>query len=44
MPLNHRLGVVATSRASYYVYNTREDIEKLFDQLEKIRKVYDLGR
>ena len=44
MPLNHRLGVVATSRASYYIYNTRNDVEKLFDQLEKIRKVYDHGR
>lgn len=44
MPLNHRLGVVATSRASYYVYNTRKDVEKLFEQLEKIRKVYVHGR
>ena len=44
MPLNHRLGVVATSRASYYIYNTRNDVEKLFDQLERIRKVYDHGR
>lgn len=44
MPLNHRLGVVATSRASYYVYNTRNDVDKLFEQLESIRKVYDHGR
>lgn len=44
MPLNHRLGVVATSRASYYVYNTRKDVEKLFEQLERIRKVYGNGR
>jgi cysteine desulfurase/selenocysteine lyase len=44
MPLNHRLGVVATSRASYYVYNTRDDVNKLFEELESIRKVYDHGR
>ena len=44
MPLNHRLGVVATSRASYYVYNNRKDVEKLFEQLEKIRTVYSSGR
>ncbi|WP_393971686.1 aminotransferase class V-fold PLP-dependent enzyme [Oxyplasma meridianum] len=44
MPLNHRLGVVATSRASYYVYNTRNDVDRLFEQLERIRKVYNHGR
>lgn len=40
MPLTHRLNVVATSRASYYIYNSRSDIDKLFDSLRKIEGVY----
>ncbi len=40
MPLTHRLNVVATSRASYYIYNSREDIDKLFESLERIRRLY----
>lgn len=40
MPLTHRLNVVATSRASYYIYNSRSDIDRLFDSLERIVKVY----
>lgn len=40
MPLTHRLNVVATSRASYYIYNSRSDIDKLFDSLSKIQVAY----
>lgn len=40
MPLTHRLNVVATSRASYYIYNSREDIDRLFESLERIRRLY----
>lgn len=40
MPLTHRLNVVATSRASYYIYNSRKDVDRLFDSLEKIVGVY----
>lgn len=40
MPLTHRLNVVATSRASYYIYNSRGDVDKLFDALQKIVKAY----
>ncbi len=40
MPLTHRLNVVATSRASYYIYNSREDVDLLFESLEKIRRLY----
>lgn len=40
MPLTHRLGVVATSRASYYIYNSEEDVERMFEVLKNIREVY----
>ena len=41
-PLMHRLGVVATARASFYIYNDREDVDKLVDSLLEARKVFRL--
>ncbi len=40
MPLTHRINAVATSRASYYIYNTPEDVRRLFHSLEHTVKVY----
>ena len=34
-PLMRRLGVAATARASFYVYNTPEDVDALMDAVEK---------
>jgi cysteine desulfurase/selenocysteine lyase len=34
-PLMRRLGVAATARASFYIYNTKEDVDALIDALEK---------
>ena len=34
-PLMRHLGVPATARASFYVYNTREDVDVLVDAVEK---------
>ena len=34
-----KLGVPATTRASFYVYNDESDIDKLFDGLQKVRSV-----
>ena len=34
MPMTEDLGVSATTRASYYVYNTREDVDKLFEAIK----------
>jgi cysteine desulfurase / selenocysteine lyase len=34
-PLMRRLGVAATARASFYLYNTRDEIDVLIDALEK---------
>jgi len=33
MPLHQRLGVSATARASFYVYNTQEDIDTLLEAI-----------
>ncbi|MBI4015605.1 MAG: cysteine desulfurase [Candidatus Aenigmarchaeota archaeon] len=42
-PLMDRLGVTAVARASFYLYNTRSDIDKLVLGLEKARKVFKLA-
>ena len=34
-PLMRRFGVAATARASFYVYNTREDVDVLVDSLQR---------
>jgi cysteine desulfurase / selenocysteine lyase len=39
-PLMERLKVPALSRASVYLYNTEDEIDRLFDGLEKVRKVF----
>lgn len=36
-PLMHRLGVVATNRASFYVYTTPEEIDRLVAGLHKVK-------
>lgn len=40
MPLHERLGVSASTRASVYLYNTKEEIDALVDSLQKVRKVF----
>ena len=34
-----KLGVPATTRASFYIYNDESDIDKLVHGLEKVRSV-----
>jgi cysteine desulfurase/selenocysteine lyase len=41
-PLMERLGVAATARASFGVYTTREEIERLVDGLHDARRVFQL--
>jgi cysteine desulfurase / selenocysteine lyase len=38
-PLMRRLGVAATTRASFYLYTIPEEIDRLVDGLHKVRKV-----
>jgi cysteine desulfurase / selenocysteine lyase len=39
-PLMRRLAVPATTRASCYVYNTREDLDRLAEGLDRARQIF----
>lgn len=39
-PLMHKLGVESTSRASFYFYNTTEEIDRLVEVLKEIQKFF----
>jgi cysteine desulfurase / selenocysteine lyase len=41
-PLVRSLGLVATTRASFYVYNTPDDVDRLVAALHKANKVFGL--
>ena len=41
-PLMERLGVPATTRASFAVYNTRDEVDRLIDGLLDARRVFEL--
>lgn len=40
MPLHQYLGVPATARASFYVYNTKEDVDALVEAIYNARKLF----
>ena len=40
--LMERLDVAATSRASFYIYNTKEDVDSLVNSLEKVARIFKL--
>lgn len=40
MPLHRRLGLVSTTRASFYIYNEKEDVDRLVEGLEKVKKMF----
>ena len=41
MPLMKKLGISGTCRASFYIYNTFDDIDKLVEGLKKIRGKFE---
>jgi cysteine desulfurase/selenocysteine lyase len=41
-PLMRQLGVAATARASFHVYNSRDDVDRLVEALGKAREVFEL--
>ncbi len=43
MPLTDYLDVPATTRASFYLYNTFEEVDKLVDALHKARRIFKLA-
>jgi cysteine desulfurase / selenocysteine lyase len=40
MPLHEHLGLIATARASFYLYNTIAEVETLVKALYKVKKVF----
>jgi cysteine desulfurase/selenocysteine lyase len=40
-PLMRELGVIATTRASFYVYNTKEDVDRLLDALLVADRIFN---
>ena len=42
-PLMTRLGLTATARASFYLYNDESDVDRLVDGIMTVRRVFGLG-
>lgn len=42
MPLHKKLGISSTARASFYLYNTTEEVDKLVASLHKARQIFRL--
>lgn len=40
MPLHEKFGLPATTRASFYLYNTREEVDQLVRGLAKVKKIF----
>lgn len=40
MPLHEHYGLAATTRASFYVYNIPDEIDKLVETLDKVRDIF----
>jgi cysteine desulfurase/selenocysteine lyase len=40
MPLHEKLNISASTRASYYLYNSLEDVDKLIESLYKVKKIF----
>ncbi|WP_448592963.1 cysteine desulfurase [Thermoflexus hugenholtzii] len=40
MPLHERLGLTATARASFYLYNTMEEVDRLAEGLGVVRRTF----
>jgi len=42
MPLHKELAVSATARASFYVHTTTDEIDKLVESLNRVRRIFRL--
>jgi cysteine desulfurase/selenocysteine lyase len=40
MPLHQKLGLPATTRASFYLYNTKDEVDLLAAGLEKVKQLF----
>jgi cysteine desulfurase/selenocysteine lyase len=39
-PLHEKFGIPATSRASFYLYNTKEEVDKLIEGIYKVKEIF----
>jgi cysteine desulfurase/selenocysteine lyase len=39
-PLHEKFGIQATSRASFYLYNTKDEVDKLVEGLYKVKEIF----
>ncbi len=42
MPLHKRLGIPASARVSFYVYNDESDVDMFIEGLKKVKKIFSL--
>jgi len=40
MPLHDRFNLPATTRASFYLYNTKSEVDRLIEGLYKVKKMF----
>jgi len=40
MPIHEKFGIPATTRASFYLYNTKEEIDQLIEALYKVKEIF----
>jgi cysteine desulfurase/selenocysteine lyase len=40
MPLHEKFDIVGTARASFYLYNTKEEIDRLIEALYKVKEIF----
>lgn len=41
MPIHEKLSIPATTRASFYIYNTTDEVDSLIEGLYKVKKVFN---
>ena len=39
-PLHDKLGVAASARASFYIYNTEEEVDRLVEAVDSTRELF----
>jgi len=40
-PLHEKFGITATTRASFYIYNVKEEVDKLIDGIYQVKKIFN---
>ncbi len=40
MPIHEKFGIPATTRASFYLYNTKEEVDQLIEALYKVKEIF----